>query len=478
MINMAGVDMRSNEVIAQSAISFGTSGVRGEVSQFTPDVIGAFTLAFVAIQKHVKRVALAIDNRPSSPQIAKVCISTLKLHGYEVEYYGVIPTPALAYAAQLQGIPAIMITGSHIPFDRNGIKFYLATGEVSKADERAIINAQVSVPTIPSLDLPKASDYAKQQYIKRYVDYFPANLLAGKHIGIYQHTSAGRDIYPLILNALGAQVTLLGRSEQFVPIDTEAVAHADRLQARLWVTSHKLDALFSTDGDGDRALLADEQGEYLAGDILSLLAAKYLKIEALATPVSCNSSIEASGAFKQVQRTKIGSPYVIAGMAALQHGHHRVAGFEANGGFLLGSDVYNNKKVLKQLPTRDATLPALCALACVSQKKLSQVVADVTHRHTHSDRLKNFAQHRSAGVIELATTHPELLLKRLHIAYQGELKVDTTDGVRITLVDKGHIIHIRPSGNAPELRCYSEASNKAVAQKLVAGVLSGIETLF
>ncbi|CAM4230688.1 phosphomannomutase [Pseudoalteromonas byunsanensis] len=475
---MVEADMYSNEVIAQSGVRFGTSGVRGKVSQFTPEVCMALTMAFLAIQKPVKRVAVAIDNRPSSPQIARSCISALKFYGCDVEYYGVIPTPALAYAAQLQDIPAIMITGSHIPYDRNGIKFYFAKGEISKADELAIINAAVDVPQVPVAKLPEVNDYAKLQYIKRYVDYFPADCLEGQHIGIYQHSSAGRDIYPLILRALGAQVTLVGRSEQFVPIDTEAVAQSDRNQARQWVLSHKFDALFTTDGDGDRALLADEQGHFLAGDILSLLAAKYLMIEALAIPVNCNTSIEASGAFKQVKRTKIGSPYVIAGVVDLKKEHRRVAGFEANGGFLLGCDVSDNEKVLQRLPTRDAVLPVLCALANLTSHTLSQVVVEMTQRYTHSDRLQNFTQHRSAQVMQLATTNPGKLLERLHISYQGELELDTTDGVRITLSGEGDIVHIRPSGNAPEFRCYAESADKAKAKRLVADVLCGIKAIF
>ncbi|MFA0698645.1 phosphomannomutase, partial [Vibrio sp. 10N.222.49.C9] len=82
-------------------------------------------------------------------------------------------------------------------------------------------------------------------------------------------------------------------------------------------------------------------------------------IDALAIPVSCNTIIEQSSAFKAVSTTKIGSPYVIAEFDALSEDFTRIAGFEANGGFLLGSDVEINGKVLKALPTRDAVLPAL-----------------------------------------------------------------------------------------------------------------------
>ncbi|MFP3449658.1 phosphomannomutase, partial [Pseudomonas sp. SIMBA_067] len=81
-----------------------------------------------------------------------------------------------------------------------------------------------------------------------------------KKIGVYQHSSAGRELYPLLFRALGAEVVCLGYSDNFIPIDTEAVGESDRKQAKVWSTEYKLDAIFSTDGDGDRPLLADENG--------------------------------------------------------------------------------------------------------------------------------------------------------------------------------------------------------------------------
>ncbi|MBA1100559.1 phosphomannomutase, partial [Escherichia coli] len=109
-------------------------------------------------------------------------------------------------------------------------------------------------------------------------------------------------------------------------------------------------------------LVADENGEWLRGDILGLLTAIELNIKALAIPVSCNTAIEESNKFASIQRTKIGSPYVIAAFADLAKQFDSVAGFEANGGFLLASDLQINDKELKSLPTRDAVLPALMLL--------------------------------------------------------------------------------------------------------------------
>ena len=261
------------ELIQQSGIAFGTSGARGLVVDYTPEACAAFTMAFIQSQGDIKRLAMGIDNRPSSPEIAKACIAAASHMGVIVDYYGVLPTPAVAHTSISDGVPAIVVTGSHIPFDRNGLKFYRADGEISKSDEQAILNADIEVPAISVAELPEVSTKAVDNYIKRYTELFAADTLAGKRIGIYEHSSAGRELYYLIFEALGAEVIALGRSDSFVPIDTEAVSKEDNDMAQAWQKEHNLDAVYSTDGDGDRPLLSDEAGVYLRGDILCLLAA-------------------------------------------------------------------------------------------------------------------------------------------------------------------------------------------------------------
>ena len=105
---------------------------------------------------------------------------------------------------------------------------------------------------------------------------FSTPWLTGKRIGIYEHSSAGRDLYYRIFETLGAEVIALERSDEFVPIDTEAVSEEDTQKAINWSKEHNLDAVFSTDGDGDRPLVSDEHGNWLRGDILGLLSAEAL----------------------------------------------------------------------------------------------------------------------------------------------------------------------------------------------------------
>jgi phosphomannomutase len=469
----------STAVIAQSGVAFGTSGARGLVTQFTSDVCAAFAVAFIAGMKRnfsFKTVAIAIDNRPSSYAMAKACATALQQLDIDVVYYGVVPTPALAYVAQEDGIPAIMVTGSHIPFDRNGLKFYRPDGEINKTDEQVIITAQVEFTALAESAELTVSNRAAEEYITRYTSLFSTPWLAGKRIGIYEHSSAGRDLYYRIFEKLGAEVISLERTDHFVPIDTEAVSEQDKQKAINWSKEFNLDALFSTDGDGDRPLMSDENGNWLRGDILGLLCAEALNIEALAVPVSCNTAIESSKKFKHVQRTKIGSPYVIAEFSILAKKFNSIAGFEANGGFLLGSELQLDGKPLKALPTRDAILPAIMLLSAANKGLISTLVDALPKRYTHSDRIQNFATEKSQAMIAQGKQEPANLLARLGFKNVVINSVDDTDGLRMTLADE-RIIHLRPSGNAPELRCYAEADNYLEASECVTTSLNNIQML-
>ena len=252
------------------------------------------------------------------------------------------PTPALAFAAQSRRVPAIMVTGSHIPFDRNGIKFYLPHGEISKEDEQRMLASPCAcdgarVRSNPARARPRRAGALCQRATRMHSS---AGSLKGMTLGIYEHSSAARDLLHTILRALGAETVGLGRSDGFVPIDTEAVREEDRALARAWARQHGFDAILTTDGDADRPLIADENGEWLRGDVVGILCAQALGAGTVVTPVSSNTALEACGAFAETIRTRIGSPHVIAAMDAARKAP--VVGYEANGGFLLGSDVMLN----------------------------------------------------------------------------------------------------------------------------------------
>ena len=472
--------MTIQELIKLSGTGFGTSGVRGLEIALTDEVCGGYTKAFLSIFENefvFKRVALGMDFRPSSPRIMQACSRMIKELGFEVDFCGVLPTPALANYAQEENIPAIMITGSHIPFDRNGMKFYRPNTEITKNDEFKIINSSLDVNSdiSKSNTISKNNTKAIDRYEARYENFFKQNALADLKIGLYEHSSVSRDIFRNILEKLGATVISLERSEDFVPIDTEAVSFSDIERGLLWSKKYSFDSIISTDGDGDRPLISDENGKWLRGDIVGLLCADYLNISQVVVPISCNTSIEKSKKFDIVTRTRIGSPFVLEGIKALDTSNGTIAGFEANGGFILATEIYKEKNVLNPLLTRDALLPILTVLsaACEKNCSISYLVNALPKRFTASDRLQNFAHEKSMKLIN-SIISDNSMNQLLNDNTCDIVSQDTLDGLRLTMANH-EIIHLRPSGNAPELRCYVETDSELRSNCLIKSIIKAVE---
>jgi phosphomannomutase len=388
-----------------------------------------------------------------------------------------LPTPALAFLAMKHQAAAVVITGSHIPFDRNGMKFYRPDGEISKADELAMLAADVVKPNIAAImPLPDPDASGTRGFVSRYLDFWPTNVLQGMTVAVYEHSSVAREVLRSVLEGLGAKVLSLGRTDTFVPIDTEAVRQEDIVQAVQWAKEHHFDAIVSTDGDGDRPLIGDEQGRWLRGDVVGILCAQALLADAVATPVSSTTAIEKCGLFEEVSRTRIGSPYVIEAMQQLADASPSkvVVGFEANGGFLLGSHLQRSASTLAALPTRDAVLPIVAVLAAAKFRAcpVSSLTQSLPVRFTASDRIQEQPTDQSLAMIQRLKTEPHLLQSLVaYVAMNaqrelgGASALNEVDGARWTFAN-GDIIHLRPSGNAPELRCYAEADTEVCAFNL------------
>lgn len=477
-----------SELMNSSKVGFGTSGARGLVKDMTDRVCYIYTSGFLHYMEELGEIssgdsiAVAYDYRPSSPRIATACFRAILDRGYIPINGGQVPTPAIALYGIQHKLPTLMVTGSHIPDDRNGIKFYRPDGEILKADEEALKSKTVTLSDnlfdnqgmlIQGHALPEENTDVQQEYTHRFTALLPFDALKGMKIGVYQHSSVARRLMVEILEALGAQTTPLGYSETFIPVDTEAVREEDIKLARDWATTYRLDAIVSTDGDGDRPLISDENGTWLRGDVVGILCAHYLSADTVVTPISSNTAVEKSGLFRRVLRTRIGSPYVIEAMqqAAAKTGG-TVVGYEANGGFLTQTRATISGQTLSPLPTRDAILPIIAILHLAAQKrcKVSELINTLPARYTYSDRIKGVPTEVSLKKLEqLKQTDAREFLDELAKKFKGDVgniqDIDTTDGLRMTL-SNGHIIHLRPSGNAPELRCYTEADTNEIAQQL------------
>lgn len=551
-------------------LAFGTSGLRGLVKDITDleayiNVKAALRYLSSSGDIHAgSTVVIAGDLRPSTDPIMRACAQAIVDSGCQVENAGKISTPALVSRAISTRRAGVMVTGSHIPFDRNGIKINKSVGEVLKSDEPGIsreverVRAEEYGRTTAnsafdasgmlksSIELPPLDCAAEETYVRRYLSSFKSGGLSGLRVLVYQHSAVGRDILARILRELGAEVVTAGRSETFIPIDTENVTDEQLNRLEEFAVAAEaggkpLHAIVSTDGDSDRPLVTavlpaaevkpgGRRVRFLPGDLLGLIVAEYLSADAAAVPISANDAVERRLRERKVllQKTKIGSPYVISCIDELRSAgtHARIVGWEANGGFLTGSDIALSGAKLAALPTRDSTLPILANLfAAASQGiTLSALWDRLPARFGRAGLIDNFpvavsqailANLISAGAaIEVefdgasqvsdrsrtdSTPTPlparpaedwqqrKATLSRFFtpaLGFSDIVRINVLDGVRIYF-NNGDVAHIRPSGNAPQLRIYANGDSQARADAIVElalrepdGILRQLERAF
>jgi phosphomannomutase len=476
------------EVMDHSGVAFGTSGARGLVSAMTDEVCYSYTRGFLQYlerEREIERagkVAIAGDLRASTPRIMRAVMKAVVDHGGVPVNAGRVPSPAVALYGFDQRIPSIMVTGSHIPDDRNGIKFNRPRSELLKRDEPGMKEQVVELPpdfdakgaTLSTAQIaePALEPSVEARYVRRYFDAFGEGALSGTRIGLFEHSAVGRDICFQVLSGLGARVTRLGRSEAFIPVDTEAIRPEDVASAARWGSEHDFDSIVSSDGDSDRPLVSDEHGKWLRGDVSGILVAKFLGATFVATPVSCNTAVEKCAAFSRVARTRIGSPYVIEAMNGALGGAEKVVGYEANGGFLTATD-FNFAGRLPALPTRDALLVHLSVLLSARAQgvSISKLQASLPQRFTASDRLEEFPTSLSKERLRALAEGGPIAIAREFPDFGKVTDVSNVDGLRITFASQ-EIVHLRASGNAPELRCYTEAASEERTLKLNEEALS------
>ena len=551
-------------------LAFGTSGLRCLVQDITDleayiNVKG--TLRYLLRSGDIRpesTVITAGDLRPSTERIMRACARAIVDSGCRVENAGKIPTPALMLHSLSTGRAGVMVTGSHIPFDRNGIKVNKSVGEILKSDEAGIIREVErvrreeyghsaatsafdafgmlkSVPELPPLD-----GSAEEGYVRRYLDSFARGGLGGLRVLVYQHSAVGRDILPRILQELGAVVLVAGRSETFIPIDTENITdeQLDRLEDLVVAAepgAGPIEAIVSTDGDSDRPLViavlpaarvkpGSRRVRFLPGDLLGLVVAEHLRADAAAVPISSNDAVERRLRERKVllEKTRIGSPYVVAALDNLVNAgtYERIVGWEANGGFLTGSEIALNEATLAALPTRDATLPILANLFAAAEQgiSLSSLWDRLPARFGRAGLIDDFPVTASqailanlipaGGIVEVEFDGAEFVRDRSRadsspaplaaefaaewrqrkatltgfftaaLGFDDIARINVLDGVRIYF-HNGDVAHIRPSGNAPQLRIYANSDSQARADEIVElavrepdGILRRLERAF
>jgi phosphomannomutase len=356
----------------------------------------------------------------------------------------------------------------------------------------------------------------------------------------------GRDVLTRILRELGAEVLAEGRSDSFIPIDTENITAAQldclgEFAAAAESRGRPLDAIVSTDGDSDRPLVSavlpagamhsdGRRVRFLPGDLLGIVVAEFLGADAAAVPISANDAVERRMNERGIllEKTQIGSPYVVAALdRLLRAGKQTVVGWEANGGFLTGSDIRLSAGTLTALPTRDAMLPILANLfaaaergiglaalwnrlparfgaagllddfpAAASRAVLSRLIPPGEIIEVVFDGAGGVLDRSRAGATEYAALEPQAAadwrrcretVSRFFTPAAGFAdiaRINALDGLRIYF-SNGDVTHIRPSGNAPQLRVYANSDSQARSDRIVElaleepdGILRRLERAF
>lgn len=360
---------------------FGTDGIRGRMGEepITPQTVlklgwAAGRVLAKSGPEHAK-VLIGKDTRVSGYLLESALEAGLSAAGVDIRLLGPMPTPAIAYLTRTARASAgIVISASHNPFEDNGIKFFSAEGaklpdEVEHAIEQAM---HEPMTTVSSAQLGKVKRYpdAAGRYIEFCKSTFPHRLnLDGLKVVVDCAHGAAYQVAPLVFSELGAQVVAIANSPDGFNINHECGSTSPaRLQKA--VLAEKADLGIALDGDGDRVVLVDAQGEVVDGDQMLYIIATSRKgsgrlnggiVGTLMSNLGLEQALARQGiAFKRAQ---VGDRYV---MAMLQQEHWEIGG-ETSGHLLC----------LDKSTTGDGIVAALEVLAVVRQsgKSLAELKA-------------------------------------------------------------------------------------------------------
>jgi phosphomannomutase len=503
-------------------LAFGTSGLRGLVRDITDMEAYINTRGFLryAAARAGETVFVGGDLRPSTPLIAAAVVRACRDAHCVVVFAGSIPTPALmAYAVPRDAL-SVMVTGSHIPFDRNGIKFNLRSGEVLKADEPGILAAVAAVRALvyaESADdslfddngafkpdqrppLPAVENAVANAYRARYVEFFGGDALTGATVVFFQHSAVGRDLIVELLRAISAPLFIRPSAASRL---CRSTLRRSRTSASpifsAWPTRRVARTVASTPSSPPTATaiarslsasIAQGRAHFFGGDLLGVVVAEWLGATHVAVPISTNDccDIQPRRARRpHVAKTMIGSPYVVR--ADARYRHRSAAAPKSSAGrptvaFSSARRLSSSGRTLAPLLTRDAVLPiAACLRASIAQKRsVVRALWCAPGTLQQGQSARQFCARLGAGAVGVVRTTRQSRQRHRYCrrraacaprsrrrsraadGFAAPVRVDWTDGVRVWFAN-GDIAHIRPSGNAPQLRIYAVAEHAAACRR-------------
>jgi phosphoglucosamine mutase len=437
---------------------FGTDGIRGRTNQWpmTPELamkVGMAAGTHFLRGSHRHRVVIGKDTRLSGYMVENALVAGFTAVGMDVVQFGPIPTPAVAMLAHsMRADLGVMISASHNPYFDNGIKLFGPDGyKLSDADEakiEAMLETDIALAASKDIGRARRVEDARGRYIHAVKASFPHELrLDGLRIVIDCANGAAYQVAPSALWELGAEVIAVGVTPNGTNINDGCGSTAPLLLQET-VLSAGADIGIALDGDADRLIVVDEQGQIVDGDqIMALIAANWARDGALrggglVATVMSNLGLERFLAGKGIglQRTQVGDRYVLERMRA--------------GGFNVGGEQSGHMILSDYATTGDGTIAALQVLAALvrSGKRASELL----HQFDPVPQLLKNVRFSGGKPLEHADVKRTIA--------QAEAELNGT----------GRLV-IRPSGTEPVIRVMAEGDRADQVRDVVDRICAAVE---
>jgi len=440
---------------------FGTDGIRGEAGQFPLDLATVTAIGF-SLASHLAasgtrpRIIIGRDTRESGASIEQALIDGAIRAGAECLSAGVITTPGVAFVTRKeQAAAGVVISASHNPYHDNGIKIFAPSGrKMDDAVERLIeadVFANIEMPAAGSIDQSHAS--AEEQLREEYLSFLAGEIgngldLKGLTMVVDCANGASSALAPTLFQRLGANVIAINATPDGRNINRDCGSlHIDSLRGK--VIKEQADLGIAFDGDADRSLFVDGEGNFVDGDATLWALATYLKAhgqlkgDVVVATVMSNIGLEIAlrSAGIKLERADVGDKYVLEELLRLDAS----LGGEQSGHI-----------ILPELSLAgDGMITTLCLLRALneSRKTLAEMTAGFKR---YPQVLLNVKVRQKVPFTELASV-------------QAEVRA-----VEELLSQKGRLL-LRYSGTEPLARVMIEGENQAEINEYATRIASAIE---
>jgi phosphoglucosamine mutase len=433
-------------------LRFGTDGVRGRAgTELSADFVRRLGAAAAEVLGG-PRFIIGRDTRLSGPELEEALLEGLAARGVEGSVLGVVPTPAVAWLAAADRLPAAMISASHNPFHDNGVKLFAPGGsklsDVAQERIQAELERTVEVVSAPAVALDARAE------VSRYADAVLASTdgrgLHGLHVVVDCANGSASSIAPRVLRALGARVDVIAAEPDGRNINERCGStHPESLQAE--VVRRGADAGLAFDGDADRVVAVDAEGSLVDGDqIIAICAIDRHgrgRLPGGAVVVTVMTNLGFRIAMREhgidVVETAVGERAVVEAMEQ----RHLVLGGEQSGHIVFRELATTGDGLLTGVQLLDVVARSgrsLADLAAAAMDRMPQVLRNVAVQHLVPDLDERLA--------------PAVAAARQQLGEHGRVLV-------------------RRSGTEPLVRIMVEAGSRAVAESAAASLAAEVENL-